>query len=239
MPGRRSRCVECGRVVWNRALPSVDGNRERTDPDPAREASRHAPGRITRLLATLDEAVDDGPPQVRHLIRALGNLSFAAMLLAPALIVVSPASGIFGLPSVAGIVIALIAVQMVAGRDHLWLPDWIMRRELNRQRVHRALALAERPVGWIERISRPRLTWLVHPPLSRGLQILCMLCGLAMPMLELLPLTSSILGLAVVLMAMAMVAEDGLLALLGIAVAVAGAVTVTVLTLGVVAVVAD
>ena len=202
------------------------------DPAPA------ARGRISHVLVALDHAADDGAPQVRHLVKALGELSFAAMLLTPALIVVTPASGVFGLPSVAGIVIALIALQMVAGRKHIWLPDWIMRRELRRDRFRQALAVLRRPVGWIERMTRRRLIWLVTPPFDRALQLLCMVCGLVMPLLEFFPLTSSILGLAVMLIAMAMVAEDGLLALLGIAVAVLGAVTVLALTLGAVAMVA-
>jgi hypothetical protein len=210
-----------------------------TDMTRADDASPKPNGRLTGILDALDHAIDDGPPQVRHLVEALGRASLTALLLTTALIVVTPLSGIFGLPSVAGITIALIAGQMLTGRDHLWLPGWIMRREISRKRFHQAMAVMQRPVGWIERFTRRRLTWLVQHPADRGLQLLCMLCGLAMPLLELFPLTSSILAAAVMLMAMAMVAEDGLLALMGILVAIAGAVTVAVLTAGVVAVVQD
>jgi hypothetical protein len=57
------------------------------------------------------------------------------------------------------------------------------------------------------------------------LQLASLLSGAAMPVLELVPLTSSILGLAVVFFSVSMVTRDGLLALGGMAV-IAGAVAV-------------
>ena len=44
----------------------------------------------------------------------------------------------------------------------------------------------------------------------------CILAGLAMPFLELLPLTSSILATAVTLIGLGLLVRDGLLALLGL-----------------------
>jgi hypothetical protein len=67
----------------------------------------------------------------------------------------------------------------------------------------------------LDRITRHRLRWFVRRPLVLVPQVLCLLCGLAMPVLELVPLTSSILGAAVVCFAIALVAGDGLFALGG------------------------
>jgi hypothetical protein len=59
----------------------------------------------------------------------------------------------------------------------------------------------------------------VQPPLSVLPKLVCVLCGAAMPFLELVPFSSSILASAVVLIGLSILARDGLFALLGILVA--------------------
>jgi hypothetical protein len=65
-------------------------------------------------------------------------------------------------------------------------------------------------------MTRPRLEILVKPPFSIIPEMLCMLCGLLMPVLELVPLSSSILATAVTFFAVALIVRDGLVALIGI-----------------------
>lgn len=177
---------------------------------------------VGEIVATLREVDEKKTPSVRDFIEELGTASFGALLLVPSLIIASPASGIPGLPSVGGLIIALIAIQMVFGRDHLWLPEWMMKRRVDGDRINRALDFMRRPVHWIDHLTRPRLTWLLRRPFVLPLQLLCVFCGLAMPFMEMLPLTSSIAATAVFLVALAIIANDGLLALAGVAVAVAG-----------------
>ena len=66
---------------------------------------------------------------------------------------------------------------------------------------------------WLDAHTGKRLSVLVRPPMDRLLHLACVLCGIAMPVLELVPFTSSILGAAVVLLAMTLLVRDGLLAL--------------------------
>ena len=58
---------------------------------------------------------------------------------------------------------------------------------------------------------------LVWPPILWVAQALCLICGLMMPFLELVPFTSSILGTVVLLLSFGMLARDGLFMLLGFA----------------------
>jgi hypothetical protein len=143
--------------------------------------------------------------------------SAAYLPLAPALIVVTPLSGIPLLPLICGITIALVSMQMILGRRQIWLPEWLRRRRVRRERLMRALSWLVRPLRVLDRI-RHRLPWLVQRPLAVVPQALCILCGLAMPFLELVPMTSSILGAAVACLAITLVAGDGLFALGGMAV---------------------
>lgn len=177
---------------------------------------------VGEIVTKLREVDEKKTPSVRDFVEELGAASFGALLLVPSLIIASPASGIPGLPSIGGLIIALISIQMVFGRDHVWLPDWVMARQVDGGRVNRALDFMRRPVHWIDHLTRPRLTWLLRWPMVVPLQLVCVFCGLAMPFMEMLPLTASIAAIAVFLVALAIIADDGLLALAGVAVALAG-----------------
>lgn len=177
-------------------------------------AAQTAP--IGETVDQMREAVTSSDSSVRRLLQELGDSSFGHVLLWPALIVVTPLSGIPGLSSLVGITIALISAQMLFGRDCLWLPDWILRRRLPRERFRDALDWLRRPVAVIDRTTRPRMKWMLSPPIYQLIQACCLLCGLAMPLLELVPMTSSILGAAVAMFAISLITDDGLLATIGL-----------------------
>jgi hypothetical protein len=61
----------------------------------------------------------------------------------------------------------LLAAQMVLGRRSVWLPDRVKRRQLGSLATDRAIPVVARWIGRIERISKPRGTWLF----DRGLMI--------------------------------------------------------------------
>lgn len=182
-----------------------------------------APNSLGDIVERIERAAGDGVITVGELLASLGPASFSAVMLVPALAVVTPLSGIPLFSSFCGIMIAIIAAQMLSGRHHLWLPRFVTIRRLNGRRVRRAMASVKRPVAWLDRVTAPRFDILLHPPLVAIPQILCLLCGLAMPFLEFLPFTSSILGMAVVLMSMAMLVRDGLFAIAGV-LAISGAI---------------
>lgn len=172
---------------------------------------------LSEALDRLSEEERD-QPTVEALLADLGGASFGFSLLGPALIVVSPLSGIPGLSSLCGITIAIVAAQMVFGRRVIWLPAFIRNRAISRERLGKAIGWLRPPLRWLDHVTRPRLEWLLRPPFVLPLQATSLLCGAAMPLLELVPLTSSLLGLAVSLFAVAIVTRDGLVALLGLGV---------------------
>ena len=176
---------------------------------------------LSRALDRL-EAEEEGAT-VGEILDDVGSTSLAFTLLVPAAVVVTPLSGIPGLSSLCGIAIALAAAQMLAGRRHVWLPRFIRDRRLSTERRNQAIEWSRRPLGWLDRATRPRLERLLRRPFIAFLQVATLLCGAAMPLLELVPFTSSILGAAVALLSVAMIARDGLLALAGLVV-IAGAV---------------
>lgn len=176
-------------------------------------SNRHTIGEI---LDRTSEAAGNDRISVRQIVGSLGHISHSALILLPSILVVTPLSGIPGLSSIAGLIIGLISLQGVLGRKHLWLPDWILTREVDSGKLRTALGYLRWPANFIDRHTRRRLLFLVGPPARTALYAACMLCGFAMPFLELVPFSSSVLAAAASFFATALVAQDGLLAAIGL-----------------------
>lgn len=170
---------------------------------------------VRDVLARLEEVSDDPEVSLGTLIAAFGEASFAPALMVPALLVVSPLSGIPFFSSLCGLTIALIALQMLVSNGPLWLPQVLMRRRIGSTRLHRAMRQLHRVADWLDRSSRDRLRPLVFPPGIAVAQALAVICGASMPFLELLPFSSSILGMAVLMFSVGFLARDGLFVLVG------------------------
>ncbi|EEX12960.1 exopolysaccharide synthesis, ExoD [Citreicella sp. SE45] len=191
----------------------------------------HGPvGQIVDRLSRVTEAED---LTLRDLFEEFGESSFLPALMVPALLVVSPLSGIPLFSSACGLAIAFISAQMLVSRRHLWLPDVLMRRRIDSEKAHNAVGKLRVVSNWLDKHSKRRLRVLTAAPLSKWLQLLCFLCGAAMPFLEIVPFSSSLLGGAVMLIATALLARDGIFALFGSCVIV-GAALVPLFALGVI-----
>lgn len=172
---------------------------------------------ISRIIARLENTAAQDPVTLRRMVEAFGATSFLTTICIPALLVISPLSGVPLFSSACGILIAAIAIQMFLGRDHLWLPDPVMRLSVKSEKVIAALKRLRRLGAGLDNHTRPRFALLMSPPLRKLYQGLCVLCGALMPLLELVPFSSSILGAATILFATALIVRDGLLACLGLA----------------------
>ncbi|WP_201863554.1 exopolysaccharide biosynthesis protein [Microvirga soli] len=112
------------------------------------------------------------------------------------------------IPLVCGLLLALVAVQIVFGREAPWLPRQLMNRSMARTDVERAVGRAIPVFRRLERISRPRMTFLDTPLAMRlmGAVVLVLSLGLlfAPPFVGQIPL-----GLAVCLVGLGLVERDG------------------------------
>ncbi|WP_417719544.1 exopolysaccharide biosynthesis protein [Salipiger sp.] len=180
---------------------------------------------VGEIVDKLNDAVPEGDVTVGELLKSLGESSLVTVLFVPALLVVSPLSGIPLFSSVCGLLIAVISAQVLFGRKHLSLPGFIMRRSISGDRARAALRRVRGMTDWLDTHTRTRWRFVLRSPMRQWIYVLCLLCGAVMPFLELVPFSSSILGSAVLLFATALIAGDGLLAGLGIGVMTAAAVT--------------
>lgn len=185
-----------------------DQTPDRTDADP-QDYVEH----VVNDLAALS---DQEALTVRDLTREFGAASFATLILVISVLLVSPLSGVPFFSSLCGLTIALIATQAAWGRDMIWLPERLLNTEFSLSRLGRGLHRLRRFARWLDGRTSNRLTGLVSQPLSRGVYALCALAAAGLPFMELVPLSSSLIGLAIALVSVGLLAKDGLLALIGL-----------------------
>jgi len=180
---------------------------------------------LSDILDALDSAAARGDVSVGAMMDEIGIRSFAPLILVPAMILVSPLSGIPGLPSIGAAVMLLFTLQKLAGRPHIWLPDWLKRRCIPAHRLSRTVSWLRRPAVWIDDRTHRRMTWLV----TRASNVVTLLAiaaiCLLIPFLEVLPMVTSLFATAIAFFAIGLMARDGLftvLAWIWIAAAVSG-----------------
>jgi len=174
------------------------------------------PGSLVELLRLI-ERTRDGSSSVRlgAVLDMIGRRSFGPMLLLAGLIVLAPLIGdIPGVPTVIGIFVFLVALQLLLGREHVWLPGWLLTRRIPRATLHKAVTLMMPVARFVDRFLRPRLTMLVNGGARFGVALLAMLVSLLMPVMEFVPFSANAAGITLTVFGLALIARDGLLALI-------------------------
>ena len=172
---------------------------------------------VLDVLDALAASTDDDAVSVEALVTTLGRRSFPTLVLAPSLIAVSPVSGIPGMASTIGLLVATITAQMLWGRQSAWLPGFLTRRRIKTARLRRALDRLRRPVRALERVAKPRLVLFVTRPFVILPLSVMLATALAMPLMELVPMSATIAGSLLTLYAFGLLVRDGALVLLALA----------------------
>lgn len=165
--------------------------------------------KLSDVLDRLEDAAEGDSIPVSKVVEKLGQKSFASLMLIFALIAVSPASAIPGLTATVAAIVFILMAQMILGRDSVWLPDVILRRELSTERLCKGIGWLRRPVRFVERFLKERLTWLLHRPWLYLPQLLILALTLFMPFMEIIPTSGSIASAVIALFAAGLLTRDG------------------------------
>ncbi len=175
---------------------------------------------ITGLQRLLDEVETasrnpaDGSSQVSldDILDRLGRRSFAPMLLLAGLIMLAPVIGdIPGVPVVLGMVVILVASQLLLRREHVWLPRWLLRRSVSADKVRKAVRWLRRPARFVDDWSARRQTWLVRHAGVYVIAAACIVVAAATPLMEVVPFSANFAGAAITALGLALLTEDGLI----------------------------
>ncbi len=177
---------------------------------------------ISNLEQLLDriEKVARGRNRVSlgSIVEAVGSRSFGPLLLLAGIILASPLSGIPGMPTTMAVVVLLIAIQLLIGRKHFWLPFWLLQRSVAHNRLEKALKFSRPYARVIDRWLRPRLTILVRRTGTYFIALFCIFIAVGLPAMELVPFLATSAGAALTIFGLSLVFRDGLLALFAYAI---------------------
>ena len=183
------------------------------------ETPPHVPASV-QLSRMLDRA-EDSEVSIGWLMQQLGQRSFGLTFFVMAVIALLP-----GASTIVGVLLAWPAVQMVLGHDVAALPRLIARRMVGVESLARIIGIVTPRLAWIERLIRPR--WpLPFETAGRLTGIVMLLLGLTMilPM----PFGHVLPALAIMLLALAYLEDDGI-AFLAAMIAALASLAITVAT---------
>jgi hypothetical protein len=174
------------------------------------------PHNIQQLLQRIESAAGDGDPVRMHtIVEEVGRRSFGGLLLLAGVIGASPLSGIPAMPTTIAVIVLVVSVQLLLGRDGFWLPQWVLERSIARSKVDKALSWLRPPARLIDRFLRPRAMPLVHGAGAYVIALVCAFIAVGVPVLELAPFAATVGGAAIALFGLALISRDGTLAVLG------------------------
>ena len=173
---------------------------------------------------TLEQLIDQiaGAEQQRghqvsleDVLSHIGRRSFGPLLLLVGLVTMAPLVGdLPGVPTLMAIIVFLTAVQLLLGRDYFWFPDWLLRRSISNETLRKVTHWCRKPARFVDRLLRQRLVVFARGPANYAIAIVCLLIAAAMPLMEVVPFSANGAGLALAAFGLALIARDGLLALI-------------------------
>ena len=168
--------------------------------------------KLNDVLDDLAElAENEGEVSVKDVIEKVGSRGQGVFLMVPGLIGMTPLGGIPGVPTILGILVIVLGAQVLMGRQKVWVPDMVGNRSVSDDRLGRAVSKTRKPARWIDRHFGQRLESLTGTTAVRVAAALCVLFGLLMPPLEIVPFAALIPFTAVTLLGLSLTLRDGVL----------------------------
>jgi len=167
---------------------------------------------VTRLLRRLADDGGDAGLTLHEIRDRLDERAYGLLILLLSLPCLVP--GLYGVPQVVGLIVILLAGQMLVGREEPWLPRWFLNLRCRGSWLKAMADFAETKLGWIDRLSRPRLRRFADGPGEKLAAVFMILATVTIVM----PLTNTIPSIALALLSVGLIQRDGLFVLAGCAV---------------------
>lgn len=182
-----------------------------------------APASMEQLLDRIQAGAHERTfVSIGEMMDLVGRRSFGPVVLLVGFVLVTPLSGVPGIPTLMGLLTLLTLGQILLGRQHLWLPGWVVMRKIPRRKLLQSIRWLRPSAKRIDNLTRARLTLLVKGPGLYAMALACMVIAIVMPATEVVPFSSSIAGLVLLLFGLAMISRDGLLVILAWGISLTG-----------------
>ncbi|NMM44058.1 exopolysaccharide biosynthesis protein [Rhodospirillaceae bacterium KN72] len=165
----------------------------------------------------------DQKPTVGDALTAFGRRSHGPVLFLTGFLAAGPIGAIPGVTLATALLCLVVAGQMLLSPGAIWLPKRLTAIELTPEKGQAALRWARPVARTVDRLLKPRLSFLLDQPFLLGGILLAVGMSLLMIPFAFVPFAATVPALAIAAFGLALTSDDGLLALIAGAVA-AGAV---------------
>lgn len=178
----------------------------------------HKPEKTSQILASLVSAQASSHADILatvtigDLMAALRNRAFGLSLILFGLPNLLP---IPGLPIVTGMVLAVLALQIVAGRDVPWLPRRIAQAALPRARLSAVMERTLPLLAVMEKLTRPRFSLAAGPAARRAVGLAVLVLAVLLILVPIPWIGSMPQGLALCVFGLGLTERDGVLVTAG------------------------
>jgi hypothetical protein len=192
--------------------------RDRVRQDSCEQSEIVEPKSASAVLRAFVDAARGETVTIRGVIEAFGDRAFGFVLILFSLPNCVPAPP--GVAAIVGTPVLIFGIQMMLGHHRPWLPSFIMRRTVSVATLRRVIDVAEPRLRWLEAFCRPRHVWLFNPLGDRIVGLFAFLAAISV--LIPFPGTNFPPSIALVMVSIAVMEEDGVLLILGYLVGLAG-----------------
>jgi hypothetical protein len=190
------------------------------DPSPG-AAPAAAPRRLSDVLRDLESGL--GPRiSLGDLVTSLRDRSFAPLMVlfaVPNVFLYLPGSSV-----VTGLPLMIIALQLIAGREAVWLPRALSDRSIDRSSFGRIVTHSLPWVARMERLARPRAWPGATSTIDRLIGSACLVMALLLFLP--IPFANGVPALAIIALGLALSERDGLWLLAGLVMSVVAIIVV-------------
>ncbi len=173
---------------------------------------------LQELLNRIHEiSQKDEDVSVGEIIEMVGDRSYGPLLLIAGLLTLAPIIGdIPGVPTILGAIVFLFSVQLLFGREHFWLPKFLLERSVSGKKMNKGVEWLQTPAKWIDKLLKPRFGLLVKDTAVYIIAFMCLMIASVMPIMELVPFSANAAGAALTVFGLALIARDGLLLIIAL-----------------------
>lgn len=165
---------------------------------------------IYDLLEEIDKETE-GDLTLGDITASLESQGFGPLIFIVALTAILPTGAIPMVPTVCAIVIFIFSAQMLLGNTGPWLPKFLRKRSIKRDKFVKA---KNKVMGFVNRIDKIISKRCEHlfTNLSVKISAACMaLLSLIIPPMEIVPFLAALPASAIALFSLALTARDGVL----------------------------
>lgn len=174
------------------------------------------------LIDRIKENTDGDEVSVSDLVDALGSRAFGSLFVLTSLLALLPTGAIPGMSVLTGTIMLLLSLQLLLGRDSVWLPRFILRRSMERSKLVHSLEGMRGTADRVDRILHPRLQVILRPPFLQLVAFGGAVVSLSMYPLAVVPFGAFPAGLSLLVVGLGLMTRDGLLIAVGLLVGAAG-----------------